>query len=219
MPRSRLQLSELASLRDALAQSEKERAEAELHARETAERERRESNLFREAVGEVKALRPRDRVELRATPHPAVPAMRIEDEAQVLRESLSDDFDVGSLLETDDALSWRAPGIGADVLRKMRGGAWKLQAELDLHGLRVDEAREHLGDFLRQSLKRRLRCVRVIHGKGLGSRGGQPVLRDKVRNWLAQRKAVIAFCQARPTDGGAGALIVLLRSTTNGRTD
>ena len=213
MPRSPLQLSDLAPLRDALAQAERQRAEAELRARATVKRTQHEADLFREAVGDVKALDRPDRVERRAAPRPAVPTSRIEDDAQVLRESLSDDFDVGSLLETDEALSWRAPGIGADVLRKMRSGAWKLQAELDLHGLRVDEAREHLGDFLRDALKRGVRCVRVIHGKGLGSRGGQPVLKDKVRVWLAQREAVIAFCQARAVDGGAGALIVLLRST------
>lgn len=217
MPRPRKQLADLASLRDELVRRERQRTDAEQQAREQAERERREANLFRDAVGDVKALQRRDRVELRGAPHPAVAAKRIEDDAQVLRESLSDDFDVGSLLDTDDALSWRAPGIGTDVMRKLRGGAWKLQAELDLHGLRVDEAREQIGVFLRDVLKRGLRCVRVIHGKGLGSKDRQPVLKAKVRNWLAQREEVIAFCQARPADGGAGALVVLLRSATNGR--
>jgi DNA-nicking Smr family endonuclease len=217
MPRSPVRLSELGALRDALAQKEQARAEAERRARESAERDRREANVFRDAVGEVTTLRRHGRVELRGDPHPAVPAQRIEDEAQVLRESLSDDFDIGSLLDTDDALSWCAPGIGADVLRKLRGGGWKLQGELDLHGARVDEAREQLGEFLRDARKRGWRCVRVIHGKGLGSRGRQPVLKIKVRNWLAQREEVIAFCQARPADGGAGALVVLLRAAGNGR--
>ena len=138
------------------------------------------------------------------------------DEAQVLRQSLSDDFDADWLLETDDALSFVRPGVGSDVVRKLRRGVWVTQAQLDLHGLRRDEAREQLVAFLRDAAQSGRRCVRVIHGKGNGSPGRQSVLKSKVKGWLIQRDAVIAFTQARAADGGSGALLVLLRP---GKTD
>jgi DNA-nicking Smr family endonuclease len=136
---------------------------------------------------------------------------RLEDDQQVLIASVSDEFEIDTLLHTDADLSFRRPGIGPDVLRKLRRGEWVIQDHLDLHGLRVDEARELLGQFLREALRRGLRCVRVVHGKGLGSKDRQPVLKGKARVWLAQRDEVIAFCQARPAEGGSGALVVLLR--------
>ena len=99
-------------------------------------------------------------------------------------------------------------------MRKLRRGHWVIQNELDLHGMRSDEARAALAEFLRNADKRGLRCVRVIHGKGLGSVNKEPVLKGKVRNWLAQKAEVIAFCQARAADGGSGALLVLLKAQT-----
>jgi DNA-nicking Smr family endonuclease len=144
---------------------------------------------------------------------------RTRDDAEVLQASVSDDIDVESLLDTDEALSYRANGIGPDVLRKLRRGEWSIQSEIDLHGHRVDEAREALVAFLKQALKRNQRCVRVVHGKGLGSQGKTPVLKGKVRAWLVQRDDVIAFCQARPAEGGSGALVVLLRPTGNANPD
>src|SRR5204863_1973366 len=105
-------------------------------------------------------------------------------------------------------------GVGLDVVRKLRRGVWVLQGELDLHGLRRDEARERLAAFLRDAAKSGKRCVRVVHGKGLGSPGREPVLKAKVKSWLIQRSEVLAFTHARPADGGHGALIVLLRPTS-----
>jgi len=109
-------------------------------------------------------------------------------------------------------LSFARNGIGPDTLRKLRRGHWVIQSQIDLHGMRSDEARDALGEYLRNVAKRGLRCVRVIHGKGLGSPNKEPVLKSKVRNWLAQKEEVIAFCQARAADGGAGALVVLLKA-------
>ena len=146
-----------------------------------------------------------------APPAP-IPLQRERDERSVLREAMSDELDLDHLLETDAALSWRRDGIGADTLRRLRRGHWVIQGELDLHGLRRDEARESLGQFLRSALARDWRCVRIIHGKGLSSPLREPVLKHKVRHWLMQRDEVLAYVQARPSDGGAGALIVLLRS-------
>jgi len=97
------------------------------------------------------------------------------------------------------------------VVRRLRRGHWSLQSQIDLHGLRVDEAREALALYLVSCVKREQRCVRVVHGKGLGSVNREPVLKGKVLKWLTQRDEVLAFCQAPPADGGSGALLVLLR--------
>ena len=134
----------------------------------------------------------------------------------MLREALSDEFDVSTLLETDAQLSFRRPGIGPDVTRKLRRGEWSIQRELDLHGLRIDDAREALGGFIREAFKQGLRCVRVVHGKGLGSPGKTPVLKSRVQGWLIQKNEVLAFVQAKPAEGGAGALLVLLQGSSGG---
>jgi DNA-nicking Smr family endonuclease len=96
------------------------------------------------------------------------------------------------------------------VVTKLRRGHWSIQHQLDLHGLTRDEAREALAQFVREAGRRGLRCLRVVHGKGHGSPGRQPVLKAKVQRWLAQCAEVIAFAQASGPEGGAGALIVLL---------
>jgi DNA-nicking Smr family endonuclease len=140
-----------------------------------------------------------------------LPRQRQQDDAAVLLESISDEFDVESLLETDDSLSYRRDGIAPEVVRKLRRGVWSIQAQLDLHGLRREQAREQLGAFVREAVRQGLRCVRVIHGKGNGSPGREPVLKSKVKTWLVQKDEVIAFAQARAADGGHGALLVLLR--------
>ncbi|MDE2479101.1 MAG: Smr/MutS family protein [Betaproteobacteria bacterium] len=170
-----------------------------------------ETSLFLRAVAGAQALPEPDRVLLRPEPPPPIPRQRLRDERAALHESLSDSVDLDSLLETDQELSYRAPGIGPDVLRKLRRGHWVIQAELDLHGLRRDEARAALLEFTHAAQQRGARCLRVIHGKGLGSPGREGVLRHKVRGWLLQMRDVLAFCQAGPHDGGAGALLVLLR--------
>jgi DNA-nicking Smr family endonuclease len=140
----------------------------------------------------------------------AIPKQQQRDDQAVLVESISDEFDVGTLLDVDDTLSFRQAGIGADVTRKLRRGNWSIQAQLDLHGLRSDEARERLVAFIRESSRHGIRCVRIVHGKGLGSPGKTPVLKNKVHGWLVQKKEVLAFVQAKPADGGAGAVVVLL---------
>ena len=174
--------------------------------------ERREESLFAASVGRVLPLR-RGAAPPLARPRPAAVArQRQRDEAAALAESISDAFDGESLLESDDSLSFRRRGIGVDVVRKLRRGVWVLQAEIDLHGLRRDEARERIASFLHDAVRNGLRCVRVVHGKGHGSPGREPVLKAKVKSWLVQRSEVLAFTHARPADGGHGALIVLLRA-------
>ncbi len=188
-----------------------ERAQAEAAARAAEEKKREaERNLFARAVGPVKALPDRKHARLPKAPVEPVARQFQQDEAAALRDSLSDGFDVSTLLDTDDALSFRRPGIGPDVTRKLRRGDWAIQREMDLHGLRSDEARVMLAEFIRQDHRQGLRCVRVVHGKGLGSPGKMPVLKNKVHSWLVQKNQVMAFVQAKPAEGGAGALVVLL---------
>jgi DNA-nicking Smr family endonuclease len=190
------------------------REAAELAARRA--QAQRERSLFAASVGPVTPLA----ASARAEPRPARPApeplQRRRDEAAALRETLSDEFDVESLLETDAALSFRRPDIGPDVVKKLRRGGWVIQREIDLHGLRRDEAREALAAFVRDAERLRLRCVRVVHGKGNGSPGREPVLKQRVHGWLVQKAAVLAFTQARAAEGGSGALVVLLRPSTPG---
>jgi DNA-nicking Smr family endonuclease len=205
-------LSGLAAIHRAL-RDQRQRAEEDAARRAAIEAaRRRERELFAWTVGDVTPLRPTNLADIpRPRPLPE-PFQRALDDAEVLRVSLSDDFDAASLMETDDQLSYRQSGIGDDVLKHLRLGRWSLQGQIDLHGLNRDAAREALALFLSDAGKRGWRCVRVVHGKGLGSPGRQPVLKGKVRTWLVQRQEVLAFTQARGPDGGAGALIVLLAS-------
>jgi DNA-nicking Smr family endonuclease len=184
-------------------------AAAAQRAAEEAARQR-EHDLFARTVGPVTPLPDTGLAELKR-PRPApIPRQRQRDEQQVLRSSLSDEFDPVTLMETDDRLSYHRVGVGPEVLKNLRQGKWTVQGQIDLHGLRRDAAREALSGFLAEAAKQGWRCVRVVHGKGLGSPGREPVLKGKVASWLAQRREVMAYTQARGPDGGAGALIVLL---------
>ena len=198
--KTKLQMREEARI---AAQAERERAELKA---------RMEADLFRRSIGEVAVLSTPDKL-TPVVPRPSpIARQHLADEQRALAESLSDEFSVESMLETDEALSFARPGIGLDILRKLRRGHWVIQHQLDLHGLRTDAARETLAEFLRGACKRGLRCVRIIHGKGLGSVNKEPVLKNKVRNWLVQKEEVIAFCSARAADGGTGAVVVLLKA-------
>ena len=167
--------------------------------------------LFRASVENVTPLPKRDKAELeRPRPHP-VPAQRLRDNHAVLQDSLSDHIPWDSGLESGDELSFLRNGISAQTLKKLRRGHWVIQDELDLHGLTTLEARLLLVEFLNHCAHRGLRCVRIIHGKGLRSKNREPVLKQKVANWLMQRDEILAFCQARRTEGGGGAVVVLLK--------
>lgn len=203
-------LAELGALRDAIAQAQREAAALAARERERQRRELAQREQFARAVGPVHPLRDRGLAELKRPLPPPEPRQRELDEQAAMRESMSDEVNLESLLLTDDGLSFRRPGIGPGVVAKLRQGHWALQGQLDLHGLNRDEAREALGGFIRESQRRGLRCVRVVHGKGHGSPGRQPVLKAKVQRWLAQRHEVVAFAQASGPEGGAGALVVLL---------
>ncbi len=204
-------LQDLQQLQRQLAQ-QRERVQAEEAARKAAEaRAQAERNLFVRAAGPVQPLRHAPRVQLEKDQPPPIAVQHQLDEQRALAESISDEFDASTLLDVDDALSFRRPGVGLDVTRKLRKGHWSIQREIDLHGLRRDDAREALAAFIREAHRHGVRCVRVVHGKGLGSPGKAPVLKGKVQAWLVQKQEVLAFVQARGDEGGAGALVVLLK--------
>ena len=202
--------AQLGAIRQVLQQRAQAVAAARAAREEVERRAEAERNLFALTVGPVSPLRVQRRALLERARALPVARQRELDEQAVMHEAISDEFDVESLLDTDEALSYRRPGMGLDVIRQLRRGRWSLQGQLDLHGLRSDEARVALGQFLREAHKVGWRCVRVVHGKGLGSPGKTPVLKNKVQRWLVQKNEVLAFVQARASDGGAGALVVLL---------
>jgi DNA-nicking Smr family endonuclease len=204
-------LADLGPLRKALQERDRlaaERRALELAQQAAAEKQRR---LFVDSVGPVTPLAHQGQVVL-ALPRPSPePRQREADERAALAEALSDDVDLETLLWTDDGLSFQRPGLASDVVARLRRGHWAIQAELDLHGMRRDAARFAVSAFLREAGQRGWRCLRLVHGKGHGSPGRQPVLKAKVQRWLGQHDAVLAFTQATAPEGGAGALIVLLR--------
>ncbi|HSQ81813.1 MAG TPA: Smr/MutS family protein [Casimicrobiaceae bacterium] len=168
-----------------------------------------------DAFADVTPLPARNAV-ARSGERPApVPRQRIEDERDALElskygvEPSPQAWDIGQELEA--AQTFLRTGLGTDVLTKLRRGHWVVQREIDLHGLVVDEAHDALADFLADARNRGLRCVRVIHGKGLTSPNREPVLKGKVRRWLSQWDEVLAYCEAQRHAGGSGAVVVLLR--------
>ena len=205
--------SELGSLRDELARRHQEAERARARERAAREEQARLHRLFADTVGPVVTVPHQPRAASTQARPPPEPRQTVLDEQAALREAMSDEVDIESLLLTDDGLSFRRPGVDASVVTRLRRGLWAIQAELDLHGLRREEARDELAAFVRTAARRGARCLRVVHGKGHGSPGKQPVLKAKVHKWLAQCAEVIAFTQAPGPEGGAGALLVLLVGT------
>ena len=173
---------------------------------------------LRQAFADVEPLRSRNRAPVvRARPE-SVPAQRLADEAEALAASKHGvepspaRWEVGQEIEAEQ--TFLRKGLGGDVLVRLRRGHWSVQGELDLHRLNRDEARDALADFLNDARNYGWRCVRVVHGKGLSSPNREPVLKGKVRRWLAQRDEVLAYCEAPRHAGGAGAVLVLLKAST-----
>jgi DNA-nicking Smr family endonuclease len=171
-----------------------------------------ESDLeaFRDAMRDVAPIAPPDRVQHPPERPAPVPQQTLADERQVLVESLSGDS-WETTIEADGEMAFVRPGLPRQLLRKLRRGHWVIQDEVDLHGLNRETARLTTSDFLAAARRRGYRCVRIVHGKGLGSKNKEPVLKVKVRHWLMQRDEVLAFAPARPADGGTGAVVVLLK--------
>lgn len=163
--------------------------------------------LFRQTVGEVQAVK--QSYADRAIPKPPARARQQEaDDKQVLTDMLSDHHEH---LETGEELSYHQSGIQKAVLRKLRRGQYRIEAEIDLHGHNSEEARQTLLEFLAYAQDQGYRCIRIIHGKGMSHTKG-PVIKPLVNSWLRQKPAITAFCSARPQDGGTGAVYALLKS-------
>lgn len=171
-----------------------------------------ESAVFRDAIGPVARLPPpKRRAPERVLPS-ARPRPREAEQTREVAELRDAPAPVPNIAAGDD-LVYRRAGVQASVLRRLRRGYYRCQAEIDLHGMVVDVARQYLALFLQNAHDRDHRCVRVVHGKGLGSGHRGPVLKTKVAGWLAHRDDVLAYVSARPGDGGTGALYVLLKKT------
>ena len=171
-----------------------------------------EAALFRDAVRDATPLESSARVKPGTKPPPPVPIQSLLDGHDALVESLDGPVSWDQSMDTGNEPSFLRNGLARDVLRKLRRGHWVVQDVVDLHGLNRQEAQSSLAEFLAVCLKRGLRCVRVVHGKGLRSPGREPVLKGKVQRWLAQRDEVLAFCEAPKNQGGGGALLVLLKA-------
>lgn len=167
-----------------------------------------EVQLFRAAV---RGVRPLARAAAPPRARPAPPHARFSraDRAAVLRESL-DAEPADPALAPGDELSFHRSAVQAMVLRRLRRGEYRVEREIDLHGLTVPEAKAALREFLVAALEAGVRCVRIVHGKGLRSGHRGPVLKSAVSGLLRRTGAVLAYVSARPVDGGTGALYVLL---------
>lgn len=165
--------------------------------------------LFRAEVRDAVPLHVAPRHVPAAPAASPIPVQSLLDQHQTLRDSLHLDIED---VEASEDESYVRVGIGRDVLRKLRRGAWRVQYEIDLHGYTRAEALVELAAFLRECKKRGGRCIRIVHGKGLGSKNREPVLKGKVRGWLIRRDEVLAYCEAPEVQGGSGALLVLLKA-------
>ena len=168
---------------------------------------------FRRATRDVEPLRAPRRQRLARSPAAPIPVQTRRDERAALAESLAGPRSIDDAIDSGEELAFLREGLSRQVLRKLRRGHWVVQDELDLHGMNRVQAAHAVAEFLRHCRVRQFRCVRIVHGKGLRSHNREPVLKGKLRKWLALRDEVLGFCQAPAADGGAGALLVLLKSS------
>ncbi len=170
--------------------------------------------LFRDAVADVQPA-PAPAKAMLAKPRPKpIPNQLLRDDREVLNEALSDPLPGADEFETSETSVFVRPGLPKNVVRRLRNGYWSVRYELDLHGHTAAAARTELVKFIRRARRDGERCVRIIHGKGLRSQTGEPVLKQKVRHWLTQKDEILAFVEALPMYGGSGAVVVLLKSNT-----
>jgi DNA-nicking Smr family endonuclease len=173
----------------------------------SSKKKSRDYDAFREAMAGVKPLRASDRIEPVPRRTPARPEQREKDERSVMKELMV--FDDPESLETGEELLWLRPGHAPRLLRRLRRGHFSIADTVDLHHMDVDTARTVLLDFISAAIERQQSCVRIVHGKGLRSRG-LPRLKLMTRHVLSRHPGVVAFASCRPVDGGTGATLVLL---------
>ena len=170
-----------------------------------------EADLFRKAMSGAKPLQSEERAEsTQRKPKPKARFSRADEDA-ALRESMEADVD-DTEAHGGESLRFHRPHVGKRTMRKLARGSFSVQAEIDLHGMTVSEAKPRLAEFIESCARDGKLCVRVVHGKGLGSGNRGPILKQKVNRWLRQWQPVLAFVSTRQVDGGTGAIYVLLRS-------
>ncbi|MCX4187713.1 Smr/MutS family protein [Methylophaga sp. OBS4] len=168
-----------------------------------------EKALFRAEMRDTKPIRHDHLLQQKPKPKPETRRQRPTD-PEFSGEAFSDMF-VPDTVGNEEYLEYRGSGIQHKLFSKLRSGKIHIEAELDLHGMTLAVAEPTLGQFLEACQQEHIRCVRIIHGKGLGSRDNKPVLKSKLNFWLRQSEIVLAFCSATVDDGGTGALYVLLK--------
>lgn len=170
--------------------------------------------LFRRAMKTVTPIKKAHRMILPAPPLAPGELLRQRRERAVGQEPLrlpqTSDHYTPAKMDGDDARYLRR-GHGPDVLKGLKRGKWAIEASLDLHGSTLEQARERLDRFLESCLAHRIKCVRIVHGKGYGSKDGESVLKQTIRRWLSQIDSVTAYVECSEPDGGAGAVQVLLQ--------
>lgn len=178
-------------------------------------------NLFRQAMKTVTPIENKQHVI--TAPVPLATAQMLQERRQHATGSsplpavtVSDHY-TAAHTDQDDRRFIRSPDAG-DILKGLQRGKWPIEASLDLHGATLDQARERLDQFLQSCLEHQIRSVRIVHGKGYGSRDAKPVLKDVVRRWLTQLAAVTAYIECLEPDGGAGAVHVLLKQPDEHKT-
>ena len=165
--------------------------------------------LFRRAIGDVRRIEDDRTPPVRARGTPRNRSRMPSERSGSARELAESEWT--SNVGPGDVLSFFREGVQRRELQRLRRGRFKVEADLDLHGRIVADAAAALDHFLQDSRRRGCRCVRIVHGKGFGSRSGMPIMKAHVDRWLRARSEVLAFCSATPPDGGTGALYVLLR--------
>jgi len=171
-----------------------------------------DADLFRRHMADAKPLRPRERVPAHRPKVSARARFARQDEREALRESLAADIDATET-GAGESLRFHRPSVGQRTMRKLARGNFSVQGEIDLHGMTVPEARHALHVFIGDCDLRGYTCIRVVHGKGLGSGYRGPILKGKVNKWLRRWDPVLAFVSTRQVDGGTGAVYVLLRKS------
>ncbi len=172
-----------------------------------------EFDLFRAEMRDAERLHHDRLLHLKAKPEVKV-GQQQRHQSQSDNEHFSDMFGPETV-GNEEYLEYRGPGIQHRIFSKLRSGKMHIEAELDLHGLTLAKAEPTLSQFLEQCQQQDIRCARVIHGKGWGSKDNKPILKSKLNHWLRQSNSVLAFCSATIADGGTGALYVLLRRIHN----
>lgn len=160
--------------------------------------------LFREAVKGSEELQS-DQIDPYHKKHRPYPRWQQQQNLPRLNDALSEP------LATEGFLFFARPGLQHRLLHDLQRGRILIERDLDLHGLRVSDAREILTEFLVECRRHHLSCIRIIHGKGFNSEGGKAVIKHHLNNWLRQCEEVLAFCSATRRDGGSGAAYVLLK--------